>query len=451
MLKEIINKHKIKLVLFGDILVFFLSLFLMLFARYGGNNIYDKYQTHLLPFTMLLAIWVITFYIIDLYSYTNLNATIENKKRLLIGIFINFSLSLSIFYVFGNIFSVTPKTNLFIFTIIFIIIDYLWRHFFSWFLKQEYNNRKILLVSNSDSSSNLNKVIIDYIKKNPQLGYSIEEYNKEKLININEEINEREYTTIVVDNKSFTDKIILKKLYSLISKNIEVITLTNFYEKFLSRIPLDEIKEDYFINEIKSGYHIDDSLKNIFDKIFAIIIVIILSPLFIIIAILVKTTSKGQVFYKQTRIGKNNKPFTLFKYRTMFSTTRDNPDADGSMPTWSTPDDIRITKIGRTLRKTHLDELPQLFNILKNEISFVGPRPERPEFIEILEKEIPYYLFRQIIKPGLTGWAQIKFRYSNTIIESKEKFEYDLYYIKNRNIFLDILIAIKTIQFLFTH
>ena len=120
-------------------------------------------------------------------------------------------------------------------------------------------------------------------------------------------------------------------------------------------------------------------------------------------------------------------------------------DAEKNGAQWSTENDPRVTKIGSFLRKTHIDELPQLINILKGDISFVGPRPERPEFFNTLNKEIPHYLFRQIIKPGLTGWAQIKFKYCRTIGDSKEKFEYDLYYIKNRNTILDLLIIIKTI------
>ena len=339
----------------------------------------------------------------------------------------------------------TPKTNLLTFTIIFIIIDYLWRHFFSWFLKQKYNNRKILLLS----SSTLNSKIIEYIEKNPQFGYSIKKCNENELIQ--DKINYSEYEIIVIDNKSFAKSEVLTKLYYLVSKNIETISLVDFYEKLFSKIPLNEINEEWFVNEIKSKDYLDNNLKNIVDKLLATIGVVVLSPLFLLITVLIKISSKGPILYKQTRVGFDNKPFILFKFRTMYNTPEKNPDAQGGNPTWCQTNDKRITKIGNFLRKTHLDEIPQLFNIIKNDISFVGPRPERPEFVETLEKEIPHYSFRQIIKPGLTGWAQIKFRYSNTVIESKEKFEYDLYYIKNRNIFFDFKVLLKTIQFVFTH
>ena len=440
MLKEILNKYKIQLVLLGDILSFYLSLLLMLVIRYGGENTSEKFQIHLLPFTILLLIWIIVFYIIDLYSYTNINSTIENKNKLLTGTLINSLLSLGIFYIFGSFFSVTPRTNLFIFIVVFTIIDYLWRHFFSWFLKQKYNNHRILLIS----SSILNDSIIEHIEKHPQLGYSIKKCSKEELIGNN--INYNEYTTIVVDNKSFADPIILKNSYNLVSKNIEIISLTDFYEKLLFRIPLDEIKEEWFINEIKSKNYINDNIKNIIDKLLAIISIIVFSPLLLIVVFLVKISSKGPSIYKQTRIGKNNKKFILYKFRTM------HIDAEKDGAQWSGgKNDTRTTAIGQFLRNTHIDELPQLFNIIKSDISFVGPRPERPEFVQILEKEIPHYLFRQMIRPGLTGWAQIKFRYARSVMDSKEKFEYDLYYIKNRNIFIDFGVIIRTIQIVFTY
>jgi lipopolysaccharide/colanic/teichoic acid biosynthesis glycosyltransferase len=126
---------------------------------------------------------------------------------------------------------------------------------------------------------------------------------------------------------------------------------------------------------------------------------------------------------------------------------KENSEKKG--PVWAEKQDARITRIGKFLRKTHLDEIPQMLNILKGDISLVGPRPERPEFIEKLEKEIPFYHIRHLIKPGFTGWAQIKFRYSRSVIDSKEKFQYDLYYIKNNSLFLDIGILLKTFQLFF--
>jgi len=157
-------------------------------------------------------------------------------------------------------------------------------------------------------------------------------------------------------------------------------------------------------------------------------------------ALLIKMTSAGPAIYKQKRIGKNNKPFVLYKFRTMKNNQKG--------PLWTDKNDERLTPIGRILRYTHLDELPQLYNILKGDISFIGPRPERSELVELYQK-LPFYEIRHIIKPGLTGWAQVNYRPSASIKEAYEKLQYDIYYIKNRSLILDFLILLKTIRYLF--
>jgi len=156
------------------------------------------------------------------------------------------------------------------------------------------------------------------------------------------------------------------------------------------------------------------------------------------IAIIIKLEGRGPIFYKQARIGHRGKLFTLTKFRTM------RTDAEAAGAQWTVQDDNRITKVGRFLRKTRLDELPQLVNILKGEMSFVGPRAERPEFHELLIKEIPFYEKRYLVKPGLTGWAQINYTYGSSVEDTKEKLAYDFYYLKNRSLVFDIGITLKT-------
>jgi len=162
------------------------------------------------------------------------------------------------------------------------------------------------------------------------------------------------------------------------------------------------------------------------------------------IALAIKTSSSGPVFYKQKRLGQSGRTFEIIKFRTM---RRDAEKDTGAV--WTTENDPRITGAGNFLRKTRLDELPQVWNILKSEMSFVGPRAERPEFHGTLQKEVPFYEERYLIKPGLTGWAQINFRYGSSIQDATEKLKYDLYYIKNRSILLDLGIVLKTIRIAF--
>jgi lipopolysaccharide/colanic/teichoic acid biosynthesis glycosyltransferase len=157
--------------------------------------------------------------------------------------------------------------------------------------------------------------------------------------------------------------------------------------------------------------------------------------------LLIKLDSRGPVLFRQERVGLGGRVFTLVKLRTM------QTDAEARTgPVWAQADDVRVTRIGRFLRKTRLDELPQFFNVLRGDMSLVGPRPERPAFVVQLQERIPYYMYRHVVKPGITGWAQIRYHYGASLEDAREKLEYDLYYVKNRSLFLDLLIIVQTIQ-----
>jgi exopolysaccharide biosynthesis polyprenyl glycosylphosphotransferase len=173
----------------------------------------------------------------------------------------------------------------------------------------------------------------------------------------------------------------------------------------------------------------------------AMLLLILSAPVMLIVAIIVKLTSPGPVLLRQERVGLNGSPFTVYKFRSMY---QDAETRTG--PVWATKDDPRITPIGKWIRRFRLDELPQLFNVLSNEMALVGPRPERPQFVEMLAERIPYYNYRHCVKPGITGWAQINYKYGDTIDDATMKLEYDLYYIKNLAVSLDLLIIFHTLK-----
>ena len=154
----------------------------------------------------------------------------------------------------------------------------------------------------------------------------------------------------------------------------------------------------------------------------------------------VRMTSKGPIFFKQTRVGAGGRLFKVVKFRTM------RIDAEAAGAKWATKDDPRVTSIGRFMRKTRIDEVPQLWNILCGDMSFVGPRPERPEFVPMLSENLPFYYLRHLIRPGLTGWAQVRYGYGATMAEAREKLEYDLYYIKHQSLGLDLIVMFETIK-----
>jgi len=224
---------------------------------------------------------------------------------------------------------------------------------------------------------------------------------------------------------------------------VPIFSLSDFYEFFLFRVPVEEINNDWFIRT--QGFTMLHSsvairVKRASDLFFSILLGVISLPILLVAAILIKLTSKGPIIFSQTRVGFQGQPFKLYKLRTM----RLNAEPEGAK--WAQSNDERIFPFGHFLRKTRIDELPQCWNIFKGEMSLIGPRPERPEFTSQLAKEIPYYDLRHIVKPGLTGWAQVCYRYGSSTEDALRKLQFDLYYIKNYSLLLDLNILLRTIQ-----
>jgi len=225
-----------------------------------------------------------------------------------------------------------------------------------------------------------------------------------------------------------------------------VINLADFYEEMTGRIPPSIFSEGWFIASLqKQQKKIYDRLRMIADYLTAIVIGIFFIATFPLIALLIKLDSRGPIFFKQKRVGRLGKNFTIYKYRTMKALNKDgSAEIDG--PRFAEKKDSRITFVGRLLRKTRVDEIPQFINMLRKEMTIIGPRPERPVFVENLNEIMPYYSLRQLVKPGVTGWAQIKHGYTGSTDGNLRKLEYDLYYIKNRGPLLDLAILLKTIN-----
>jgi len=240
---------------------------------------------------------------------------------------------------------------------------------------------------------------------------------------------------------------LIGNLLQLKMRGLEVIDMPNFCERTMGQIPIKNVEDSWFL--YSGGFELLhrpflQRFKRVFDIAAATGGLVLSLPLMWILALLVKLDSKGPAFYRQERTGQDEKPFRLVKFRTMRN------DAEGGTgPVWASVRDYRVTRVGRWLRLTRLDEIPQFINVLKGEMSFIGPRPERPFFVEKLKKEIPYYALRFSVKPGLTGWAQVQYRYGASVEDAMEKLKFDLYYIKNMSWKLDIWIAIKTLKVVF--
>jgi exopolysaccharide biosynthesis polyprenyl glycosylphosphotransferase len=388
------------------------------------------------------------FYISNLY---NLNLAVNNTRFLKLtakSLAISSSFSIFFFYLMPWI-KIAPKTNMIIYLIVFAILFYFWRRLFNFVLKSYLPKQNFAFIG----INNQVKELILFFKKNSHLGlrakfaYSnnreIKELNGTPVIHdinkINDLIKSKKIETVVLCSDEFEQKEKLRSsLLKSLSLKINFIGLANFYEIITGKVPLDAINKTWFLENLSEGNKkFFDIFKRFYDIVLGIIFLILTLPFWPLIMIIVKLESKGPIFFLSKRTGKNNKVFNLFKFRTM----REEGN-DGKM---TIANDPRITRFGGFMRKTRIDEIPQVINILKGDLSFVGPRPERPEFVAKLEEAIPFYKERLLVKPGATGWAVVNEYHSPSIEDSIKKLQFDLFYIKNRSIYLDLSIILKTV------
>jgi sugar transferase (PEP-CTERM system associated) len=227
---------------------------------------------------------------------------------------------------------------------------------------------------------------------------------------------------------------------------VKVVDIATYFEKTLAQIKISHVNAGWLI--FGDGFNqgvMRTAVKRVFDIAFSSLILLLTLPLMLVTALAVKLESRGPVFYRQERVGLNGRPFQVIKFRSM----RTDAEKDGK-PRWASKNDDRVTRVGRFIRRVRIDELPQLINVLKGEMSLVGPRPERQYFVDELVAKIPYFAVRHSVKPGVTGWAQVRYEYGSTVEDSIEKLQYDLYYVKNHTLFLDLLIMLETVAVVLT-
>jgi len=255
---------------------------------------------------------------------------------------------------------------------------------------------------------------------------------------------EREVDRIIVALDERRGKFPLEQLLFCRLKGIRIDDGVAFTEELTGKLSLENIHPSSLIfSEGFKRSSIFKSLKRALDIIVSLLSLMLFTPLILIILLAIRMDSKGPVFYRQERVGEDEKKFNLLKFRSM------NVDAEENGPVWAKVDDERVTRVGQIIRKLRFDEIPQMFNVLKGEMSFIGPRPERPFFVDSLKNEIPFYSERHVVKPGITGWAQISYQYGASKEDALEKLKYDLYYIKHMSLILDLMILYETIKIVF--
>lgn len=440
-MSSFITKTKKTILILGDIGLLYLSLYLTLLIRYGYLVESETWFRHLWPFSLVFLTWLIVLLINDFYDLKTSYNTTALFNSLVRIFFINGAIAVALFYFFTPFLdSIKPQRVLIIDVLISIILMFAWRKIFYQFIKSSNIANRVLIIGKNKLSEELE----EQIKRRPQLGYQVIALEK-----LPEDLNQfclEKHIDILVSALDLKDGFISRKIFDCLSLEIDVYNISSFYEQITNKIPVQYIDHSWFLENLtEHSKKLYEIIKRILDLLLAVIGLlgsIVLAP---IIAMIIKLESPGPIIFKQTRTGKNGKTFTAMKFRSMLN------GAEKNGAEWAQKNDPRVTKFGLFMRKTRLDEIPQLINILRGEMSFVGPRPERPEFIEILEKEIPFYKERLLVKPGLTGWAQLNGpAYGGSKEETLEKVKYDLYYIKNRSLFLDLGIILKTIKVVFS-
>ena len=238
----------------------------------------------------------------------------------------------------------------------------------------------------------------------------------------------------------------LRELLDCKLAGVRVYDVTTYFERMLGQIRVDFVNAGWLVfgDGFNQGFY-RTAIKRVFDILCSLVLILVAAPVMLLAAIAIKLESPGPIFYRQERVGFNGKGFQVIKFRSM----RTDAEQDGK-PRWATANDSRVTRVGNIIRLLRIDELPQVFNVFSGDMSLVGPRPERQFFVDQLTAEIPYYAVRHSIKPGVTGWAQVRYKYGATIEDSQEKLQYDLYYVKNHSLFLDFVILFETVGVVLT-
>src|SRR3989338_6805863 len=384
-----------------DIIALYGALVITLFIRYRDTFSY-QHSVHFTPFLFIFALWLFIFYITNLYDFGFLRNNLDFYSGLFRAIITTSAISVIFFYLIP-IFEITPKTNLAIFITLFSGIVIGSRTLFNK-ANASGSKKPLLIVGVNNQSLELAK----FVEENPQLGYELKyimDLAKEGIKNVDQIIKQEKINTVVISPETYQAPQIIDTFYRSLENRVTFKNLSSFYEQMTNKVPLGAINQIWFLENLSEGSKKTyEEMKRFFDIIFAII-------------------------------------FEIIKLRKM---RKDAEKETGAV--WAEKDDPRTTLLGKFLRKTRIDELPQLWNILRGEMSFVGPRAERPEFHDELKTEVPFYEERYIIKPGLSGWAQINYHYGSSVNDAAQKLQYDLYYIKNRSLILDLGIILKTIN-----
>jgi exopolysaccharide biosynthesis polyprenyl glycosylphosphotransferase len=415
------------------VILLYASLKLSIYVRYDGTLSAQQSNAHYLAFSVIFAMWILVYFIHGLFEVQVFRRYSTLFFNLVSATVVNLLAAVIYFYFQPNLI-LTPRRFLLILVGVSFGLIFIWNLLVKYFLKNRLTEDIYLFSFNNEL-----KELEDAVHSHNYLGYRVLGHLNEESLSL---VTFSKNSSVILPDNLYANPAVSEKLYQLRTHGVKFYNHKNFYEQLLRRIYLSQINEVWFLENInyqeKRFYNL---VKRIVDIVLSFLGFIVFIISFPFVALLIKLSGEGNIFFVQERVGKKGEIFKVYKYRSMQAGTKTD--------TWTSVNDPRITKVGKFLRKSRIDEWPQFINLLLGHMSIVGPRPEQPHIVEDLKKQIPFYDERHLVKPGLTGWAQLNI-YAGTLEESKTKLQYDLYYIKNRSFLFDLEIILKTVYYIFT-
>ncbi|HLI29986.1 MAG TPA: TIGR03013 family XrtA/PEP-CTERM system glycosyltransferase [Terriglobia bacterium] len=432
---------------FGETVIVCASFILATLIRLGQDSVLVlEYENGLYKVLAITGIALLCFYYFDLYDTQRIPSNGEMFFRIFIVLGI-LSLVLAAIEAFFPGFLL--GNGVFLLGLLILTLALVgWRWLYGWLLSQSFLRERVYVLGSGDRA----KRLVEALRKRPDLGLEVVGWagaagdgslTREQLASQMLSLREKNAVDhVIVAMSDGRGKMPVRELLDLRLSGVKIDDATGLLEKISGKIEVHELNPSWLI--FSEGFRLNYvflALRRVISVSLSLIGLIFCLPLIPFIVVAIKVSSPGPVLYRQRRVGQRGRVFTCYKFRTM----RADAEADTGA-TWAADGDPRITSVGRILRYLRLDEIPQMWNVLKGDMGFIGPRPERPEFVQQLSEQIPYYNLRHIIRPGITGWAQIRYKYGNTVEDARQKLQYDLFYIKNMSIGLDFWIFVQTIK-----
>jgi sugar transferase (PEP-CTERM system associated) len=433
----------------GEALVVWTSFLLATWLQFREDSyLVLNFEYGYYKLVVITAIVLLFSHWLDLYDPTSFRGRWEQALRLLLVLgFVALSLG-AVGFVFPGSLPGHGSALLGLMILTFALV--FWRGTYSWLAQQPYLRERIYVLGTGERAQRL----IQGLRSRSELGIELVGWsgNIEGALTVEavgshllKLVNEHDVHRVIVAMPDRRGTIPVHELLSLRLAGVKVEEAASWLERISGKIEVEQLYPSWLV--FADGFRFSGFfliLRRLLSLLASFLLLLLVAPIIPFLVLAIKLDSRGPVLYRQKRVGRGGTIFFCYKFRTM----RADAEADTGA-TWATDDDPRITRIGRILRITRLDEIPQLWCVLKGDMAFVGPRPERPEFVEWLSNELPYYPVRHAVRPGITGWAQVRYKYGNTLEDAREKLQFDLFYIKNASVGLDLLIIFQTMKIVF--